>query len=259
MLVKRRRCVCIRSQFSHCLTSNIYLLFPSLTPVHSWHKVYSSQLLQQLQHANLTLTSTPSFFLQPAVSDRLMFWSWPRSTLQNESALWGFFRTWCGLPLFLCRPLQMSPRRLQWQRQQQSGILALFSSSHCVYVVYSGSLLRSLFLFMSLQNQTPNFFLFLTFLKSNILCLSPRSCSWSTGVIRRVCSEETSESLHFNSHTVKGSLSLFSSMLLFFSATVAAQQNVIEKEFWCCRFDHLFIAAASGCSVCLSQRPSVLL
>lgn len=41
--------------------------------------------------------------------------------------------------------------------------LSTFSSSHCVYVVYSGSLLRSSFLFMSLQNQIPNFFLFLTF------------------------------------------------------------------------------------------------
>lgn len=46
-------------------------------------------------------------------------------------------------------------------------------------------------------------------------------------MIRRVFSEETSESLHFNSLAVKGPLSLFSPMLLFFSATVAAQQNVI--------------------------------
>lgn len=155
-----------------------------------------------------------------------MFWSWPRSTLQNESALLGFFS---HMMRFAVIPLQTAANVTTAATVAAPAAiwhLSTFSSSHCVYVVYSGSLLRSLFLFMSLQNQIPNFFLFLTFFKSNILCLSPRSCSWSTGVIRRVCSEETSESLHFNSLAVKGSLSRFSPMLLFFSATVAVQQNV---------------------------------
>lgn len=131
--------------------------------------------------------------LHPAVWGRSEFDSGPRSTLQNQSSCCAsHFSLSLSLSTHCCNnsdqhkavttAATVAAPVATWH-------LSAASSTQCVCVcmVYSGSLLRSLF--------TP---LVVLFWISNTANLSHRSCSWSTAATLPVCWEETSESLQFS-------------------------------------------------------------
>lgn len=74
-----------------------------------------------------------------------------------------------------------------------------FSSSHCVFVVYSGVRVR-------IASEV-----------SNVVCLCCRTCSWSTGTIHQVCWEETSRSLFAHSPFLSFLPFFFPSLCLYLS------------------------------------------